>query len=421
MKVIRDLIAQNRSGVPVGMPSFCTANEQVLEAVLQYGATSTAPILVEATCNQVNQEGGYTGLTPQRYMDWIRSLAADRGLPLSRLILGGDHLGPNPWRHLSAETAMVEARELVRQFAAAGYTKIHLDASMALGGEAHPSFETVAARAADLCEVAERHAPEPDALVYVVGTEVPIPGGETEELNTLDVTSVDRLQKTLSTHKEAFEQRGLSDAWDRVVSVVTQPGVDFGHTTLYPFDAQRVKPLKDAILHQEGLTFEAHSTDYQTSDALRQLVSNHFFFLKVGPELTFRFREAIMALAEVERRMGVASPSGVIEALQSSMNSYPQYWRDYYRTEGKELELLQLFSYSDRIRYYWNFAEVQSALGRLVSNIEGIKVPDGLLLQHFGAAEFGAMSRDPRALIEARIGLTVQRYMAACGLVETEH
>ncbi len=47
------------------------------------------------------------------------------------LILGGDHLGPNPWTRLPADQAMEKAAAMVAAYAAAGFTKIHLDASMA--------------------------------------------------------------------------------------------------------------------------------------------------------------------------------------------------------------------------------------------------------------------------------------------------
>ena len=50
-------------------------------------------------------------------------------------MLGGDHLGPYVWRAEPADEAMAKARDLVRDYVAAGYTKIHLDASMRLGGD----------------------------------------------------------------------------------------------------------------------------------------------------------------------------------------------------------------------------------------------------------------------------------------------
>lgn len=415
MSGIRALIEENRAGRPVGLPSFCTANEMVLRAILGHGAETGWPTLIEATCNQVNQDGGYTGMTPRDFMAFLGRLAVEAGVAADRLIVGGDHLGPNPWRKEPVEAAMDKARELVRQYAAAGFRKIHLDASMACGGEAPPSFAEIARRAADLCAVAEASAPDPEALVYVIGTEVPIPGGETEEPDALDVTSTARLADTIATHREAFEARGLGGVWPRIVSVVTQPGVDFGHTSVFRFEPAGADPLARAIEAEPGLTFEAHSTDYQPTEALRALVERHFFFLKVGPELTFRFREAVYALADIEDLLAPAEPSHIRRVLADAMAGRPDHWRDYYRGESREVELLKLYSYSDRMRYYWAEPAVQASLARLVSNVAQGRPSETIVSRHFTGFAFGEIPTDPVAMIERHTNTSVRRYYEACG------
>ena len=247
-----------------------------------------------------------------------------------------------------------KSREMVRLYVEAGFSKIHLDASMSLGGEPPPSVERIAECAADLCAVAEAQAPDPSRLIYVVGTEVPIPGGETEEAGALDVTSVERLAETIATHRAAFAARGLDAAWDRVAAVVAQPGVDFGHSRVYAFDPAPARPLARAILAEPGLAPEAHSTDYQPMRALRALVESRFVFLKVGPELTFRFREAAFALAEIEREIAPPRPSRLGEAVARRMEEEDGPWRDHYRGTPAKVALLRRYSYSDRIRYYWS-------------------------------------------------------------------
>lgn len=411
MSDIFALIDRNRSGAPVGLPSFCTANAHVLRAILASAARTGRTTVIEATCNQVNQDGGYTGMRPADYMRWIREMAAEAGVPMTQLILGGDHLGPNPWKALPEAEAMDKARELVRLYVEAGFTKIHLDASMPLGREAPPSFETIAARAADLCAVAEAHAPDPEALIYVIGTEVPIPGGETEEPDALDVTSVARFQDTITTHRAAWSARGLDAAWARIVSVVTQPGVDFGHTSVFVFDAMAAQDLSASILAEPGLTFEAHSTDYQPTEALRALVRAHFFFLKVGPELTFRFREAIWALAEIESLLDLPEPSRLREVVHAEMERAPEHWKAYYDADSR---LQRTFSYSDRIRYYWSMPAVAAALERLFANLAAAKLPETVVSQGFMGLEFGEMSTDPIRLVEAHVGRCVERYFDAC-------
>ncbi|MEM9550511.1 MAG: class II D-tagatose-bisphosphate aldolase, non-catalytic subunit [Pseudomonadota bacterium] len=415
MSLVHDMIARNRAGEPVGLPCFCTANEHVLRAILSHAARTGAPTVIEATCNQVNQYGGYTGMTPKDFMTWLTGLADNAGVPMGQLILGGDHLGPNPWRSEALDVAMDKARTLVRLYVEAGFTKIHLDASMACGGEAAPSFTQIAGRAADLCTVAEAHAPDPNKLVYIIGTEVPIPGGETEEPDALDVTSVARLQETIETHREAWRARGLEAAWSRIVSVVTQPGVDFGHTSVYPFVPEQARPLSAAILAENGLSFEAHSTDYQSNAALCDLVQNHFFFLKVGPELTFRFREAVWALASIEDQLLPDQLSRIRDIIEDRMIARPEYWRDYYGGSEFEQWVLRRFSYSDRIRYYWSDEQVSAALDRLIATFDAAPIPQTLVSQAFMGLEFGEMPDRATALIEQHVQRCVTRYFEASG------
>jgi D-tagatose-1,6-bisphosphate aldolase subunit GatZ/KbaZ len=415
MTLVKDLIQRNRNGEAIGLPCFCTANEHVLRAVLSHAKQTGFPTVVEATCNQVNQDGGYTGMTAADFMAWLGGMAAEADVPMDQLILGGDHLGPNVWKAEPIDVAMQKSRELVKSYVQAGFKKIHLDTSMACGGEPNPTFEQIAERAADLCEVAEQHAPDPSELIYIIGTEVPIPGGETDEPDALDVTSVDRFKDTIDTHHKAFAARGLGDAWSRIVSVVTQPGVDFGHSSIYPFEPEKARPLSAAILGHSGLTYEAHSTDYQPNSALAALVENHFFFLKVGPELTFRFREAVWALAEIEAQMDLADPSQMREVMNKRMSEAPENWANYYSGTESETARLRIYSYSDRIRYYWADREVAAALEKLISNLSARSLPETLVSQGFTGFEFGEIPTDPRYLLEHHINKCVRRYFRAAG------
>ena len=415
MNILRDLILRNRAGEAIGLPCFCTANEHVLLAVLAYAKRTGLPTVIEATCNQVNQYGGYTGMTPADFMEWLSGMAADAGVPMNQLILGGDHLGPNVWKNEPLDVAMEKSRELVKSYVQAGFKKIHIDTSMACGGEPNPTFAQIAERAADLCEVAEKYAPDPSKLFYIIGTEVPTPGGETEEPNTLDVTSVARFHDTIQTHRDAWNTRGLDAAWDRVVSVVTQPGVDFGHTSVYPFLPVKAAPLREAIIDEVGLTYEAHSTDYQSTNALSDLVKNHFFFLKVGPELTFRFREAIWALAQIEEEI-INDPKSLIrETFEQQMTKDPGYWVNYYNGSDKELRILRTYSYSDRIRYYWTDPEISKSLNLLIANLEQVNLPESIVSQAFMGLDFGEVPETPLALIELHIQRCISRYFKATG------
>ncbi len=128
--------------------------------MLEPGTTTRGegPVLIEATCNQVNQFGGYTGMTPAEFVAYVHGLAAENDFPTGQLILGGDHLRPNVWQNEPAASAMQIAADMVRVYVKAGYTKIHLDATMKLGDD-NPSrpldVELATRRAAWLAKTAE--------------------------------------------------------------------------------------------------------------------------------------------------------------------------------------------------------------------------------------------------------------------------
>ena len=407
-----DRIAANRTGFPVGMPSWCTAHPETLAAILQGYRDDTAPILIEATCNQVNQFGGYTGMAPADFVAFVQGIARAEGVDPARLILGGDHLGPNPWKAEPAAQAMQKARDMVAAYVLAGFSKIHLDASMPCGGEALDETE-MAARAADLCAVAEAAAAG-RSLHYVIGTEVPVPGGETEHRDGLAITTPDAARHTHDLHRAAFAARGLQAAFQRVIAIVVQPGVDFGNDQIIGYTPAQARALVAAAPALHGPLFEAHSTDYQTEAALSALVRDHFAVLKVGPELTFAYRQAVFALERLEALLGLPA-SGVTAALLAAMRARPADWRAYVETGATE-ETMMLFGLSDRLRYYWPVAEVQAAQARLFAALRQAPTAPGLLAQVTGGL---VAACDPACLpetvIRQMVGAVVQKYRSATG------
>jgi D-tagatose-1,6-bisphosphate aldolase subunit GatZ/KbaZ len=411
MKDVVDRMTQNRAGMPVGIAAWCTAHPETLAAILSAYSGDASPVLIEATCNQVNQEGGYTGMTPAGFRHFVEGLALSQGVAADRLVLGGDHLGPNPWRHTAADQAMDRARGMVADYVAAGFSKIHLDASMPCGGEALRE-EEMAERAADLAEVAERAA-EGRVLHYVIGTEVPIPGGETKVVDRLAVTRSDAVRRTLALHRSALARRGLEGIMDRVVAVVVQPGVDFGNTQVLAFDPGAAQDLTAAVPSLGGPVYEAHSTDYQDGRALRALVRGHFGILKVGPELTFAFRQAVFAMERLAQLAGV--PSGVEAALREVMMADPKHWRAHVEAGPGEGRMM-LYGLSDRVRYYWPRPEVQAALRSLFDGLRSADLAPGLVAQVTGGMA-GPVdpARLPETIMRRMVGDVVARYRLATG------
>ena len=423
MNFVLEAVAQHKAGRGGGVFSVCSAHPLVIEAAVRHALDSGSNVLIEATSNQVNQDGGYTGMKPADFAAFVLSIAAQVGLPAQRVMFGGDHLGPNSWQHLSADEAMAKSIVLVSGYVEAGFRKIHLDCSMACAGDPAPLGDTlIARRAAQLAVAAEAawHRVGGEAPIYIVGSEVPVPGGAHETLSELAVTSPEAAAATLDAHRRAFEVAGLSPVWPRVVGLVVQPGVEFDHHAVFDYAPAAAAALSHHVEQYPTLVYEAHSTDYQTSAALRALVRDHFAILKVGPGLTFALREALWALDRIESEwLGPASGAGLKAVVLAAMQRDPRHWRKYYDAGTPAQVLLdQQYSLSDRIRYYWPFPEVQAALAQLFANLDATPPPLALLSQYmpaeYAAVRSGRLRLRSRDLVLYRVGGVLRQYADAC-------
>jgi len=421
MKALLDLVRRHRAGEAVGIYSVCSAHPLALRAALAHARATGSYALIEATSNQVNQEGGYTGLRPAQFRDLVWSLADESGLARERVLLGGDHLGPNAWQSLPADEALARASVMVGEYVRAGYRKIHLDCSMSCAGDPPVlADEIVAERTAALCALTEeawrKSSGEPP--VYVVGTEVPVPGGAQEDLHELAVTEPRAAQATVAAHRSAFLRRGLQSAWDRVIGLVVQPGVEFDHDRVIDYRPEKARELSKSIDGLPNLVFEAHSTDYQTQVALSALVRDHFAILKVGPAVTFALREAVWALDRIEQEWrGEARAGNARATILQVMRADPRHWRKYYHGTGTALDLQLQYSLSDRIRYYWPDPTVVAALERLRATFESGTPPPALLSQYlpaaYAAVRAGAIPARMTDLVIHHIRQVLSRYSRA--------
>jgi D-tagatose-1,6-bisphosphate aldolase subunit GatZ/KbaZ len=422
MKALLDVIARHRQGHALGLTSICCAHPIVIEASLRHALQhGDELVLFEATCNQVNQDGGYTGMTPADFVEFVRGIASRVGFDAARIVLGGDHLGPNPWTSLPPEAAMAKAEVMVAAYVSAGFRKIHLDCSMSCAGDPTPLPEAeIVRRAVRLARAAEAHAQGSGSLpVYVIGTEVPVPGGATESIEGLAVTTPKAALATIEAHRKAFEAAGLESAWSRVIASVVQPGVEFDHHNVIDYDPSEARALSHAISTVPGMVYEAHSTDYQTRDALHALVQDHFAILKVGPGLTFAMREALWALDAIDQEITPDHQQARLrDVVLERMRERPKYWQKYYHSVGKPLTVDLQYSLSDRVRYYWPDPVIEAARVKLFQNLEAVPAPISLLSQHLPralhAVREGAATRDPLSLAMAHVGAVLDDYHHAC-------
>lgn len=435
---IKEIVTRYKEGENIGIVSVCCSNKYVIEAAMERLRDKDTHLLIESTANQVDQFGGYTGMTPKDFVNYIYDLSEKNNFPKERIILGGDHLGPLTWTKLDPEQAMENSKVLIREYVLAGFTKIHLDTSMPIKGDMENgnfNDDLIADRAATLCGVAENAYSElletnEDAIhpVYVIGSEVPIPGGaqvEEEEEEGISVTKVVNFKNTIDTFKDAFEKHGVGSSWEYVVGVVVQPGVEFGSEQVWGYDREAASELSTALTDYPELAFEAHSTDYQTPKALKEMVEDGYIILKVGPALTYGFREGAFALDSMEKELLKYNPDFEIsrfrDILEFSMIKNPSNWKNHYSGSNEKVKIDRIFGLSDRCRYYLPQEEVNFALEKLMDNLSKIEIPLTLVSQYmhtqYKKIRNNELELTAEALLKDRIGEYIDDYIYA---IETQ-
>ena len=426
---IQHMMDQRREGKICGIESVCSANGFVLEVALKRSKLFNAPVLIEATANQVNQFGGYTGMYPKDFYEMVLNMAAEIGVPENHIILGGDHLGPLTWQNLPETEAMEKSETLVYQYARAGFTKIHLDTSMKVADDPEGllSTETIARRGATLYKAAmkgyeELKAEKPDAMrpVFVIGSEVPIPGGAQEAEDTLAVTKPEAFRDTVATYRRVFKEEGIEDGMNDVVAVVTQPGVEFGDDQVFLYDHDAATELCAALKEFPEVCFEGHSTDYQSKECLKRMVEDGIAILKVGPALTYGLRESLFSLSMMEKELVPEEKQAhFIETLEKVMLEKPDNWKKHYHGDEKQLALCRKYSFSDRCRYYIGLPEVVESINKMFENLREYPIPMNMLHQYMPISYIkvrdGIIPLDPRELALDGVVAFMEDYEYAIG------
>src|SRR5690606_40056996 len=121
-----------------------------------------------------------------------------------------------------------------------------------------------AERAARLAKVSEAAAREAgyDLPVYIIGTEVPIPGGAMEEIEELELTKPSAAVETVAIHRKAFAALGLEDAFARAIGVVVQPGVEVGNEKDVFYNSDKATAISGLLGEMTQVVHVYLSTDY---------------------------------------------------------------------------------------------------------------------------------------------------------------
>ena len=287
------------------------------------------------------------------------------------------------------------------------------------------SDETIARRGARLAKVAEEAYAKlletnPDAIepVYIVGSEVPIPGGAQGAVDEgVQVTKPEDFKATLNTFEKAFKDNGLDHAWSNVIGIVVQPGVEEKDSGCTEYDRAKAVDLCAAIRDYDNIVFEGHSTDYQTKIKLREMVEDGIAILKVGPGFTFMMRQALFALADIENELLKDKASHFKDVLDAAMLKDTKYWSKHYIGTEEEVALKRKYSFSDRCRYYMPVPEVKQAMQTMIQNLRTNGIPLNLLTQYmpiqYTRVREGLLENDPEALIVDRICDSIDEYLYA--------
>ena len=418
---MKTLVRLQSEGLSVGIYSVCSANEQVLRAALCYAKEQKIPVLIEATANQINQFGGYIGMTPAQFAQWVYTMADEIGIARENVILGGDHLGPLVWRKEDAASAMEKAEVLVDAFIRAGFRKIHIDTSMPLGTDmedgifGHELIAKRSARLAGVCEKAWKQTGFADHHVYVVGSEVPIPGGAFDD--EMAVTDPEQFEKELELFYNEYRMANVDPS--NIIGFVVQPGVEFTNTMVHYYDRERARKLTVAAKAHPNVVFEGHSTDHQPPRCLRQMVEDGIAILKVGPGLTNAAREGLFALEHIAEEMPGVTPVPFRKTLLDTMNAAPGYWKAYYQGSDEEIEYQKSFGMSDRCRYYLSEPAVHDAIEALLHTFDGKPIPIQLISQYLPLqrerVQEGKVAPEAEALLLDYIACTFREYHYGAG------
>ncbi|MEM9664620.1 MAG: class II D-tagatose-bisphosphate aldolase, non-catalytic subunit [Bacteroidota bacterium] len=357
----------------VTLLAICPNSATVLRAALQAAHRLDAPLLLAATLNQVDTDGGYTGWTPQTLMEATAQEITRVGLD-GPVLVGLDHGGP--WlkdRHRregwDLGQTMAAVKRSLEACLDAGYDLLHIDPTVdpALPPDAPLPVERVVERTLDLIAHAEAHrtAQGRPPVSYEVGTEE-VHGG----LADLDV-----FDAFLQLLAEGLAARGLERAWPSFV--VGKVGTDL-HTTT--FDASVARRLTNRV-KPRGALIKGHYTDYV--DAPEAYPLSGLGGANVGPELTEVEFNALMDLVDLERQIGKAS--GLYEALREAVVQGGR-WRKWLRGDEQGLAWDEVAAPRRRwmlrtcSRYIWTDPAVQAARARLYEHLRDQAAPEAYVV-----------------------------------------
>lgn len=359
---------QAETGIPRTIFAACPNSPTVIRASLRAAKRNNAPIYFAATLNQVDCDGGYTGMTQEDFTRLVR-FETERVHFTGPVIVAIDHGGPwlkdrqrtEKW---STKDAMDGVKKSFEAAVLAGYDLIHVDPTVDINvpkGEII-DIHVVAARTVELIAHTEafRKSKGLPAISYEVGTEE-VHGGLADE-TTFD-TFISELKKGLIN-------AGLPDIWP--CFIVGKVGTDLD-TTL--FDGEVAKRLTSKV-RPLGSYIKGHYTDDVANPEDYPLCG--MGAANVGPEFTISEYRALCELEGMEKEYHqegrVAVLSHMKDILLEEVHESHR-WEKWLHADEQGLDLSQLtperqdWIVATCCRYIWQQPRPLAARGTLYANL----------------------------------------------------
>ena len=345
------------------LPSFCTSNFEVLNSIMYFCHINKLPCLIECTSNQVNQFGGYTKITPKKFIKKISNIRKKIKFKKNKLFLGGDHLGPLPWKNLKTKIALKNSIKLIDSYLKQDFCKIHIDTSIKCKDEEKINSNIIFDRTLKILKNDKIKKGIKNRFI-VIGTEVPLSGsGDNKRIIK---TSNKQIEDEVLKFKKILKQ---IKSQSKIFALVIEPGMKYMHSKITSPDFKNFLDKKK-FSKKNNFVFEAHSTDYQPLRILKKLTKNNFKFLKVGPELTYNYSRSLFFMQNLEEKFSFKKKSDMKNIILTTMKKNKKYWKAYYL--GGRSNLL-LNSKLDRMRYYLNLKPIVNSINILKENVNNIE------------------------------------------------
>ncbi len=366
LEIIGNLEA--KTGVKRTILAVCPNSLSVIKASLRAAKRNNAPIKYAATLNQVDGDGGYTGLTQKQFTKMLE-IEASRINYKGQYIVAIDHGGPwlkdiqtkEKW---DIKKAMAGVKKSFEDAVLAGYDLLHVDPTVdiTIGKDSIIDIRVVAERTVELIEHVEKFRREKKLppVSYEVGTEE-VQGGLADEA-TFDLF--------LELLQSGLKKAGLKNVWP--CFIVGKVGTDL-HTTV--FDKEVAQSLTSRA-KKYGSYIKGHYTDAVENPQDYPLCG--IGAANVGPEFTISEYKALMELEELEKEYHsqgkIAALSNIRAELKKAVLESNR-WQKWLKAgeEGKQLNELtserQGWIVQTCCRYIYQNPEIIAARVRLYDNL----------------------------------------------------